>query len=240
MNRRARIACGLIAGALAGALTAYYLPQLWWYYANGLSDTSGGPKGVEPMPFLAPFGALIGAGIAGWKMASRPERTPQAHAAVVGERPQRDRLPLIVLPVMFVVIAIAGVATVFGLAKLTPNGAARSADALPTSSTESTAAQEPPRATPGYAGLRPDRAATFAAVDFAKLLGVSGSGIAGGVVATADRKVSRTRCFHSSHWSPYWRVTFAGSSPIFESRRQALVFCNRNEHIIETTAPIPH
>jgi len=32
----------------------------------------------------------------------------------------------------------------------------------------------------------------------------------------------------------------AGGSPSFESRRQALVFCNRNAHIIETTAPITH
>jgi hypothetical protein len=273
-NRRARIVCGVLVGALAGALAAYYLPLLWWYYANGLSDTSGGPEGVEPMPVLAPFGALVGAGVAGWTMADRIEqrskkrepavgrvgrldaRTPTREDPVApelarrdenpptgmhdpprGSGPSRDRVPLVVLPVTLLVLVIAGVASVYGLANLTSHGSAEHGDGPATAPVESTTSQAQAAA---YAGLTGDRAAKFAAADFAKLLGISDSDEQGGAVATIGRELDRTRCFHSRHWRPYWRVSFAGGSPIFESKPYALVFCNRNSRIIEVSAPIRH
>jgi len=80
-HRRALITLGVIAGSLVGAVVAYYLPLLWWYFANGLSDTGGGPHGVEPVVWLAPFGALAGAGIGGLSVARRTEALARERVA---------------------------------------------------------------------------------------------------------------------------------------------------------------
>jgi hypothetical protein len=152
-----------------------------------------------------------------------------------------DRLPRVVLAIGIVILAAAGVSAVYALGKPTAShDVLRSASAGSTSAGDSTSRTTGPRTAPRYAGLTHERTANLAATDLATLLGSGSSGSAGGVIATSGSRLIRTRCFHSGHWSAYWNVRFAGGSPVFESRRQALVFCNRNPHVIEGTSPIRH
>src|SRR5262249_45490358 len=147
--------------------------------------------------------------------------------------PRPDRLPLIVLSLVFVALALGGVGAVYTLGKLIPSHDVTSGTSAAPTSAEATTVSREPRRAPAYAGLTPDRAARFAVLDFAPLLGTSGqSGADIGTIATTGKKLGRTRCYHAGHWNQYWRVSFAGGSPIFESRKQALVFCNRNPHVI--------
>src|SRR5262249_32660842 len=150
----------------------------------------------------------------------------------------RDRLPYIVVPAMLVAFALAGVGVVYAVAKVPISFSSASHSDAPTSTRAATTVTQEVTRGPMYAGLTPDRAANFAAIDLAMLVGMGQSDDV--QLATPDRRVSRTRCFHSGHWKPYWSVSFHGGSPIFESRRQALVFCNRNRNVIEVTDPIRH
>ena len=151
--------------------------------------------------------------------------------------PHRDRLPFVVVPLLFAALALAGVAAVYGGARLSdsldiPGGPAEVATSPP----ESTGDAVEPRRALRYAGLTRDEAARFAASDLATLIGSSSPE----AIVTDDRELGRTRCFHAGHWRAYWRVSFAGGSPVYESRPDALYYCNGNAHVIEVTAPIRH
>jgi len=89
-----------------------------------------------------------------------------------------------------------------------------------------------------YAGLTSDQAAKLAASDFAKLL--TQSGVGDTEIATNGEKLARTRCRDGGRWRPYWRVSFAGGSPLFESRRRGLLVCSRNPHVTVSGASFEH
>jgi hypothetical protein len=61
MQRASRRALWIVGCALVGAIAGYYLPLIWFLYAYGLTDTSGGPKGPSSVAWLAPVGAVVGA-----------------------------------------------------------------------------------------------------------------------------------------------------------------------------------
>src|SRR5262245_42852885 len=91
LRRRAWIAFGVVIGTALGAVAAYYLPLLWWYFANGLTDTGGGPHGVSPVPWLAPFGALAGAAVGGLVSARRSEALSRDRGAAAVAWATRSR-----------------------------------------------------------------------------------------------------------------------------------------------------
>ena len=56
-GRRRRIASAIIVGAAIGGVVAFFLPWLWFYYANGYGDPGSGPT-TSVDPSLAPVGPL--------------------------------------------------------------------------------------------------------------------------------------------------------------------------------------
>lgn len=90
-HRKALVAAltrGIILGAAIGGVVAFFLPLLWFYYANGLSNTGDGGPSVSVAPSLAPMGVIIGAitgGVTAWRRAalsSRDNAAAQAQGAV--------------------------------------------------------------------------------------------------------------------------------------------------------------
>jgi hypothetical protein len=139
------------------------------------------------------------------------------------------------------ILGVAAVLVVYALGKLIEShDSASSPRAAPTHVRISTTMKQEPVRTQKFAGLTGVQASKFAASDLAALVGIGPHSSEGAAIATTGRKLSRTRCFHSGHWEPYWRVSFAGGSPVFESARTALVFCNRDRRVLEETAPIQH
>src|SRR5262245_14414975 len=87
---------------------------------------------------------------------------------------RRDRLPLVVVPLLFATLALAGVVAVYVFATLTDSLDIRGgAGEVATSPPESTAVVVQPRRAVRYAGLTRDEAARFAASDLATLIGSS-------------------------------------------------------------------
>jgi hypothetical protein len=137
-------------------------------------------------------------------------------------------------------VVVAGVIGAIELRKLLPSHDATSAtDAAPRFG-DSTSVRAGRSRMLRYAQLTAGQATRLAVSDLGTLVGI-GSSIPGNAqIVTSGRRLDRTRCFHAGHWKPYWSVSFAGGSPIFESGRDALMFCNRDPQVIETSKPIRH
>lgn len=97
--------------------------------------------------------------------------------------------------------------------------------------------EAPRRGSVPYAGLTENEASIRAASDWRRILEESGTSSPGETVAQANPRFARTRCLHAGRWQAYWRVTFAGTSAIFESQKRGLLFCNRDTSVIEVIAP---
>ena len=156
--------------------------------------------------------------------------------------PRRDRLPQIVFALALgIAIALVGAAAYLSTTVSWHWTGKQEAGSESTQTTSKPAgATATTRHLVVYAGLTRDQAATFAASDFAKLLGGSGSGVTGSGVATDGQVLARTRCLDGHRWTAYWRVSFVGGSPVFESRRRGLLVCNKNPRITVSGAELEH
>lgn len=102
--------------------------------------------------------------------------------------------------------------------------------------TPSPAYSQLPRDT--YAGITRAEAARLAAADFTSLLGDSVP--SGATVATDNPRFEHARCLERHHFGPYWKVTFDRESPIFESKRDGLLFCDHDTSVTILDSAIEH
>jgi hypothetical protein len=171
------------------------------------------------------------------------DRTDSEHQA--SPPPGRDRLPLVILGIFVVVAFLAGGGIWYLVSQATGTKGEAPATAASSTTAPTIAAKRGRTRGAAYAGVSREQARRFAAIDTAKLVKSSlGSTLTQEQMIaeylTINSRLSRTRCFHDGHWGLYWRVSFAGASPMFESRDRGLLFCNHNTHVIETTPPYRH